>query len=188
MKSSSKNPFFPDAAPLSLSAILESILFVRSEPATLAELARLVKRSEDDVREALGELETDLEGRGVVLLQGSGRYQLGSHPGNAAYIETLLEEELGGELSRPALETLAAIAYRGPIGRADIEYLRGVNCSFILRSLLLRGLIEKTEDGKDGRSFLYRVSFDFLRLLGVKRLEDLPHYGEYHKVVVGDKP
>ena len=161
-----------------LSAIVESMLFVHGEPLTIKRLAALAKASEEEVRAALAELAGHLEGRGVVLLEKDGAWQLGSHPACAPYAEALAREQFGEELSRPALETLAVIAYKGPLSRPDIEYIRGVNSSFTLRALLMRGLAERRDNPKDSRGFLYDISIEFLKHLGLGRREDLPRYGE----------
>ena len=88
------------------------------------------------------------------------------------------------------METIAIIAYKGPLTRLDIEYVRGVNSSFIIRNLLMRGLVERVENPKDARSYLYKVSFDFLKHLGVTGIEDLPQYQEFKKsrIEVLEKP
>jgi len=187
---------------LFLSAIVESILFVHGEPMALHRLAAVAQAGEREVRTALSSLAKNLEGRGLVLLEKDGAWQLGTHPAAAAYVETVARDQFGEELSRAALETLAVIAYKGPLSRPDIEYVRGVNSSFTLRALAMRGLVERTDNPKDGSApleagrpeaavavpaagrpltgqrFLYRVSMDFLKHLGLSRMDDLPRYGE----------
>src|SRR3989344_4897557 len=96
----------------------------------------------------------------------------------APFIEKLIKSDFDEDLSQAALETLAIISYRGPVSRAQVEDIRGVNCSFILRALSIRGLIERKENPEDHRSHLYQVSFDFLRQMGVSKLEDLPNFSE----------
>ena len=85
-------------------------------------------------------------------------------------------------LTPASLETLAIIAYLGPCNRALIEYVRGVNSTFILRSLMIRGLVERKPDPKRMNTFLYQVSFDFLRHMGLTRQGDLPDYEKYRKL------
>jgi len=193
-----------------LSAIVESILFVYGEPLGIKRLAVIAQASETEVRDAIAALAKNLAGRGVVLLEKDNAWQLGSHPASASYVEKFARDQFGEELSRPALETLAIIAYRGPLSRADIEYIRGVNSSFTLRALAMRGLVERADNSKDsrapleasrpaaavavpsagrsltGQGFLYRVSIDFLKHLGLSRMEDLPRYEELSKVSVGE--
>lgn len=161
-----------------LSAILESILFVHGEPMVLERLAKIAGVTRDEVRVALAALVKSYEGRGLTLVEKDGAYQLGSHPAHTPYVEALARGEFGEELSRAAMETVAVIAYKGPTSRAEIEYIRGVNSSFTLRALLMRGLIERVGNPKDVRAFLYRVSIDFLKHLGLRRMEDLPRYEE----------
>jgi len=148
---------------------------------TLEKLIKIAKAKKEAVLEALEELKKDYEGGGLAILTKDDRYQLGSNSKNTKYIEELVKSEFSEELSKAAIETAAIIAYKGPLTRAEIEYVRGVNSSFTLRNLLMRGLVERIENPKDARSYLYRVSFDFLKHLGVTRIEDLPRYEEYKK-------
>lgn len=164
-----------------LKSIIESILFVYGEPISLEKLTKAVKSKKEAALEALEELKKEYENRGLALLEKDGEWQLGSHPANAKYAEDLIKSEFSEELSRAAVETIAIVAYKGPLTRAQIEYVRGVNSSFTLRNLLMRGLVERIENPKDARSYLYRVSFDFLKHLGLTRLEDLPQYEELKK-------
>ena len=156
---------------MNLKSILESILFVYGEPIEAAMLTELTGRSEDEVTAALSELEREYQTRGFTLIKKDGAYQLGTNPENAIYLDQLVKSQFSQELSRSALETLAVIAYKGPVARPQIEYIRGVNSAFTVRSLLMRGLIERVENPKDARSFLYRVSFDFLKHMGVTTME-----------------
>ena len=162
----------------------ESILFVHGEPMAIKRLAAITQASEEEMRDALAALAKNLDGRGLVLLEKDEEWQLGSHPLAAPYIEKLARGQFGEELSRPALETLAIIAYRGPLARADIEDIRGVNSSFTLRALMMRGLIERTDHPRDARGFLYRVSMDFLKHLGLARMQDLPRYDELAAIAI----
>lgn len=166
-----------------LKSILESLLFAHGEPLSLAKISKTLCADEDDTRSALQELAAEYtqKERGLILLEKDGEYQLGSKPEHAAYIDKLVKSEMSEELSKAAAETLAIIAYKGPISRAEIEHIRGVNSSFTLRNLLLRGLAERIENPKDARSYLYRISFDFLKHLGLAKIEDLPQYKELHK-------
>jgi len=79
------------------------------------------------------------------------------------------------------LEVLSIVAYRGPISRMDVEAIRGVNCSFTLRSLLMRGLLERIDNPADNRSYLYKISFDFLKKMGVESVEKLPDFENLSK-------
>ena len=168
---------------MNLSSILESILFVHGEPLDLERLAAIAEKPADEVRAALGQLAQGYEDRGLVLVEKDGAYQLASRPAAAPYVEKLVKGEFSEELSRAALETITVVAYKGPLTRAEIEYIRGVNSSFTLRSLLMRGLVERVENPKDARSYVYQVSIDFLKHLGISRIEDLPEYEALTKQV-----
>jgi segregation and condensation protein B len=169
-----------------LSAIIESILFVYGEPMEPARLARITGADEESVREALGRLKDALRGGGLVLMEHDGAWQMGTHPDMSPYVEALARGQFGEALSRAALETLAVVAYRGPLSRPDIEYIRGVNSSFTLRNLMIRGLVERAEYAKDGRGYRYRVSTDFLKYLGLEGIGDLPRYEELTAMLAGD--
>ncbi|MDP3779022.1 MAG: SMC-Scp complex subunit ScpB [bacterium] len=169
---------------MNLKSIIETILFVRAEPTDIKTLVKHSKHSEEEVRAALAELADDYSERGFVLLEKDGSWQFASNPTNGSYIEELVKNEFTQELSRSSLETLAIIAYKGPISRIEVEYLRGVNSSFTVRNLLMRGLIERVENPKDARSYLYRATFDFLKHFGLTSMEHLPRFGEFNKQVI----
>lgn len=164
---------------MALKSIIETILLVHGEPISLEKLARSVRAEKKEVEQALRELEEEYKERGFVIIRHGNSYQLGSNPANAAYIEDMVKDEFSEELSRAALETVAIIAYKGPLTRAQIEYVRGVNSSFTVRNLLMRGLVERIDNPKDARVYLYQISFDFLRHFGITKREDLPHFEEF---------
>ncbi|MBU6415298.1 SMC-Scp complex subunit ScpB, partial [Patescibacteria group bacterium] len=164
-----------------LVSSIESILFVSGEPVSSEKLKKICNASEEDVENALEKLRADYENRGIALIQKENKWQLATAPANAHIIEQMVKSEFTEELSRAGLETLTIVAYRGPLTRAAVEYIRGVNSVFTLRNLLMRGLIERVENPKDARSYLYSVSFDFMKTLGITRLQDLPRYEELQK-------
>jgi segregation and condensation protein B len=135
---------------------------------------------ESDVEKSLKELANDYaqNNRGLRLVFFDNKVQLVIAPESREAMEKLVKSEFEEELSQASLETLAIIAYKGPVSRVAIENLRGVNCSFILQSLAIRGLIDKRNNPKDGRSYIYNVTFDFLKHLGLNQIEDLPNYNE----------
>ena len=163
-----------------LQSIIESILFVNGEPIKKAKLFKILseKVQIEDIEkciENISEKYSKAES-GLTLIKKDNEIQLVSNPENAQYIESLVKSELQGSLSSAALEVVSIIAYRSPISKAEIEAIRGVNCSYTLRNLLLRGLIERNSDPRDGRSYVYSVSFDFLKKLGVDGVKKLPEY------------
>ena len=91
-------------------------------------------------------------------------------------IKQITKEELTKDLGKAALETLAIVLYQGPISRADIDYIRGVNSSFILRNLMIRGLIERMNNPNDPRGYLYRPTFELLSHLGITSVKELPEF------------
>ena len=103
-----------------------------------------------------------------------------SSPENAELVQEFIKDETTGELSRPSLEALTIIAYRGPVSKIDLDRIRGVNCSLILRNLLLRGLIEGKFD-KQKQETYYTVTLDFTRFLGLSEIKELPDFEKLNK-------
>lgn len=164
------------------SAALEAILFVANKPLALNELSKLFSLKESEVETLLEELIGEYQERqgGLRLIKSGTKYQLVTAPETAAIVREFLQDEMSGELTRPSLEALTIIAYRGPIAKIDLDRIRGVNCALILRNLLIRGLIEEEFDKQKNETY-YRVSLDFIRYLGVNRVEELPDYEKLHQ-------
>ncbi|MBI3627343.1 MAG: SMC-Scp complex subunit ScpB [Candidatus Sungbacteria bacterium] len=159
-----------------LKSKIESILFLSGEAMTARQLEKVLQSKSKDVVQALEELESEYAGRGIRLLKNNDEWQFGTAPENSDILEDLVKGEFSAELSKAAAETLAVIAYKGPLTRAEIEYIRGVNSSYSVRNLMLRGLAERVENPKDARSYLYRVSLDMLKYLGLENREALPNF------------
>lgn len=170
---------------MNLKAKLEAILFVSLKPISLIRLASICEAKNTEVEIALKELTQDYKEResGLCLIENQASYQLTSAASTAELIKTYLKDETSGELSQPSLETLTIIAYRSPISKTELEKIRGVNCSLILRNLLLRALIEEKFDKKKGENS-YILSLDFLRFLGVSRVEELPDFSKLNTLEV----
>ena len=162
---------------------IEAILFFKGEPVSIKKLADVLKVSVEDINSAILNLKNNLTNRGIVLQENNGEVTLGTAPEMSSLIENLQKEELNRELSKAALETLSIILYKNGAGRALIDYIRGVNSSFTLRALSVRGLIEKTTDPKDNRRYVYKPSFELLSFMGVKSVEELPDYAEVLKSI-----
>ena len=128
-------------------------------------------------------MKENLKLRGIVLQEKENDLMLGTAPELSGFFEDLQKEELNRDLSKASLETLSIILYKNGASRADIDYVRGVNSSFTLRALSVRGLIEKITDPKDSRRYIYRPSFELLSYMGVKSVEELPDYGEINKSI-----
>lgn len=158
-----------------LSAIVESLLFVADGPTTITQLATALEVAPREIETALVELETLYQSRGLSLQRLKDRVQLTTASTVAAPIERFLGLESAQHLSRPALETLAIVAYQQPVTRPQLEAIRGVNCDGVIKSLLSKGLIE--ESGRTegpGRPILYVTTPDFLQHFGLSSLDQLP--------------
>ncbi len=155
---------------------IEAILFYKNQPTSLKSLAKILDKSESEVREGLENLKKSLENRGLTLVENEGEYSLATSNQNSELINKIAKEEISGDIGKAGLETLSIILYKGSASRRDIDYIRGVNSTFILRSLLVRGLVEKTENEKDGRAFLYKPTLELLAFLGVESLSLLPEF------------
>lgn len=164
-----------------LAKCLEALLFVHGEPMGVDRLAKLTERTKTQIQEALVGLDKALSGSALVLVWRDDLVQLATRPQFAKDVEVLVKEEVSRDLSRAAAETAAVIAYRGPMTRSAIDYIRGVNSSYTLRNLLIRGLIERKSNPKDSRTYIYNISIDFLKFLGLSRLEDLPGHADFAK-------
>lgn len=156
---------------MTLESRIEAVLFWKAEPLTVKKLAEILDEDEEEVSSALKDLEKNLEGRGVSLISWENEYTLTTAPGVSALIESLTKEELVKDLGKAGLETLSIILYKGPVTRADIDYIRGVNSAFILRNLSIRGLVVKENN-------VYRPTVELLAHLGIKSISDLPNISE----------
>jgi len=165
-----------------LAQLLEAALFSAARPLTAEELSTLDQDATlADVRTALEQIREhyDFEQHGVELVEMAGGHQILTRPVHAAAIERAQFSVRTPKLTAAALETLAVIAYRQPVGRAEIEEIRGVSAGGVLRSLQERGLIEVVGRGEAlGRPLLYGTAPMFLELLGLRDLADLPRAEE----------
>ncbi|MDD5464683.1 MAG: SMC-Scp complex subunit ScpB [Candidatus Moranbacteria bacterium] len=161
-----------------LKSAIESILFVSGEPVSLNKIAKVTDSTVPEIESALEILKDEYASgkRGIVILRKEQEVQMATDPENAQLIDQLVKSEIQENLSRAGLEVLSIIAYRGPITRVEVEAIRGVNCSFTVRSLMMRGLLERIENPKDNRGYLYKISFDFLKKMGIDSVDKLPDY------------
>lgn len=168
---------------MNLTRNLEAILFIAGDPVPIAQIAGALKCSALEARAAVDELKRTYEQRdaGLRVARSPEGVQLTTAPEAGALVESYVKAGMRERLTPAAAETLAIIAYRGPISRAGIEAIRGVNSVFTLRLLALRGLTLRKPHPKDPRRFVYELSAEFLRQLGVTRPEELPEYAELHE-------
>jgi segregation and condensation protein B len=171
---------------MSIKNKIESLLFISAKPIAIKQLADLIKAEEGEIKQAGEELMADYkqEHRGVQIIKNGNKLQMVSSPDYATLIQEFIQEETAGELSRPSLEALTIIAYRGPISKGDLDRIRGVNCALILRNLLIRGLIEAKTDKSET---FYNVTFDFIRFLGINDINELPDFERLHQNEIIDK-
>lgn len=163
---------------MQLESKIEGLLFYKGEDVQIKKLAELLKTTTEEVEAALLKLEESLSGRGLVLVRKDDSVVLGISGELSSIIEGIRKDEVTKELTKSSLETLSIILYKNGVSRSEIDYIRGINSSFILRNLLVRGLIEKIVDPKDNRRLLYRPTFDTLSFMGVTSIEQLPRYNE----------
>ena len=162
-------------------AQLEALLFYHGEPTSHDDIAKFLGIQKKDVLNLLREYEDNLsrrDGGGLELLHSGSLVQLVTRKEYADVFKKLQDAELKEELTPAALETLSVVAYLGPLTRPEIDYIRGVNSSFMLRALFLRGLIERLKGGKRG-AFQYSASFEFLKHMGINGQEELPEYDKH---------
>jgi segregation and condensation protein B len=160
---------------LSTHSLIESLLFVASEPVRVDRLSVALGISVEQTEEALQALDQEFVHRGLRLQRKGERVQMVTAPEAAECVRRFLGLEVGGKLSPSALETLAIVAYRQPVTRAQIEAIRGVNSDSVLRTLINHGLIE--EQGRleqAGRPIIYGITFEFLQQFGLSSPDQLP--------------
>lgn len=163
---------------------IEAVLFALGEPVTVKELASLTQETTEAVTAGIESLRATLRDRGVVLVEAHNGYTLGTTAEASSMLDTIRKNELGKELSKSSLETLAIILYYNGATRSDIDFIRGVNSNFILRNLVMRGLIERTEYAEDSRKSFYVPTLDLMTHLGVSTISELPDFASIHKMFV----
>ena len=162
-----------------LKSKIESLLFIAGKPLAPKDIAVILgeKAAVKDVNAAVDELIKDYEeqNRGVRIIKNASAAQMVTSGDNAPVVQNFIKEETAGELTKPSVEALTIIAYRGPVAKLELERIRGINCSLILRNLMLRGLVEEKIDVKKKETY-YSVTLDFLKYLGVSEAAQLPDY------------
>lgn len=165
---------------MKLDSKIEALLFYKGEGMKIKELVKLFANekniNKDSIEEALTELKEKLSERGIQLMRKDDEVMLATSPEMSEMIEQIQKDELTKDLGKAGADTLSIILYKGPITRAEIDYIRGVNSASILRNLLIRGLVEKVSNPKNQRSFLYKPTFELLSFLGIKSIEELPEF------------
>lgn len=180
----------PDAAttddgsvlPDELVSAIEAVLMVAERPIEPRLLAQLVEASVESVEATCAVLDEQYraQGRGFILARVAGGYRYQSHPGKAAYVERFVLEGQTTRLSAAALETLAIVAYKQPISRAQVASIRGVSVDAVMRTLNQRGYIaEVSRDPGPGQAVMYGTTSIFLERLNINSILDLPELGDF---------
>lgn len=160
-----------------VTTTIEAVLFAAAKPIKLTDLQKHLELSQEVLREAIDDIARrfNVPTSGIHVMEQEGSVQFVSNAQTGEQTAKFLKKESSGPLTRPSLETLTIIAYRGPITKPEIELIRGVNCSLILRNLLIRGFIEEAMD-KERLQPVYTLTHTFLQAIGTNNLQELPDY------------
>lgn len=174
-----------------MKSAVEALLFISGSPLSVDRLKGIFEEAtKEQIETQLESLRQDYSSRGagVMLSEVAGGWQLATCPENAAWIRKFKTVKVSTKLSRPALETLAIIAYKQPITRTEVEAVRGVNIGGIIRNLMERRLV-KIVGKKDvpGKPMLYGTSTEFLQYFGLKDLSSLPTLKEFQELEAGEE-
>lgn len=166
----------------SLKGRIEAILYVSGEAVSIRDMAKALQISEPALKKALNEIrdEYDYEQRGFLLKRFGDKVQLATRPLYSEDVVRLLQPVQQQSLTQAAMETLAVVAYKQPVTRAEVEAIRGVKCDYSLQSLMIKGMIDEV-GRKDtiGRPILYGTTDKFLSHFGIQTLEELPPLPEH---------
>ena len=157
-----------------LDVQLEGVLFYKATPMKRTQLCKLFSIDDEALSAALNALQDRLKTGATRIILTDQEVQLVTAPALDELIESIRKDELKRDIGKAGAETLAIILYRGPISRAEIDRIRGVNSGFILRNLLVRGLIERDQDG---RSYTFSTTPALMAHLGITNKTELPNYG-----------
>lgn len=175
-----------------LKSIIECLLFVYHQPLELKRLEEIIGGVDTQtIRQTINQLkdEYEKEKRGMQIIEVAGGYRMVTRPDYAAWVKMLFKTKLRFRLSRPALETLAIIAYKQPIIRAEIEAIRGVNVEYTLHSLLEKKLIDAAgRSDNPGRPLQYETTNEFLAYFGLRDLSELPQLKEFKDIIESEAP
>lgn len=162
---------------MKLDVLIEALLFYKAAPQNKQKLTKLFAVSTEELDAALTELKNRLTNGAIRLIETDTEIGLATTPELSEFVESLRKQDLTGDIGKAGAETLAIILYREPISRVEIDRIRGVNSSFILRNLLMRGLI--TRESITGNGYQFRISPALLQHLGVENKRSLPQFSEF---------
>ena len=159
-----------------LTSQIEALLFALGRPVSRTELEKWLGIGAVEVEAVVAKLQH--RGGGVALVDDGKTVELRAAPETADVIEKVRKEEYSRDIGGAGLEALAAILYRGPLTRSEVDFIRGVNSSQTLRTLTMRALVRRIPNPKDERSYVYEPTTELLATLGVARAEELPNFAE----------
>lgn len=159
----------------STAQTIHALLFATADSYTVAGLSALLSVSAEEIEAGLQNLSESLEGQGIMLVREGTTVTLATRPEHSSLLETIRKEELSKELSKASAETLAIVVYRPGATKAEIELIRGVNASYSIRALSMRGLIEAKSAG---RGLVYHPTLTLLEHYGVQHTAELPQFAE----------
>lgn len=158
-----------------IKSIIESILLVAEKPVSIKELATVTAVQMSEIQKASSELIESYKGKGIRIIKKGDLLHIVSSPENSDYIAKYLNEELRSDISKAALETLAIITYKQPVTRSEVEEIRGVNSDYLVRNLMIRGLVgEVGRKEAVGKPILYGTTVEFLQHFGLENEDQLP--------------
>jgi segregation and condensation protein B len=166
---------------MELHVQIEALLFYRAAPQSKQRLIKQFQTTEADLEQAIETLRQRLQSGALRVVESESEIALTTAPELADFIESLRKADLTGDIGKAGAETLAIILYREPISRAEIDRIRGVNSSFIIRNLLTRGLI--TRESITGNGYQFRITPALLEHLGVTRKQELPRFVEFQNAI-----
>ncbi len=164
------------------AVLIRALLFTMGKPMSKNDLSQKLDISKEAVEQAVQALRETHDG--IVLIDDGQTVELRSAPEAGILIEKIRKEEQSKDIGRAGLETLAAILYRGPLSRSEIDFIRGVNSSYIVRTLLVRGLIRKIANPSDARSSKFEPTTELLAHLGILHVTELPEYDDVREKLI----
>jgi segregation and condensation protein B len=164
-----------------LDVLIEAVLFYKATPQKKAVLQKMFAVGEgEEWREAVDRLASRLQTGATRLIETETELSLATAPELAEFIESLRKNELKSDIGKAGAETLAIVLYREPITRAEIDRIRGVNSSFILRNLLIKGLVEREASGN---TYNFRITPTLLQHLGITKKSELPRFADFMNAI-----
>ncbi len=160
---------------MEITKYIEAILFMRGEPVKKSELTRILSIPQEEITEAVEVLEKELSNRGVRLMQTGDSLLLTTAPEVSGMLQSMAKDDISSEIGKAGMEVLTIVLYASPVNRRHIDYIRGVNSSSTLRTLVLKGIVERQKT-KSGQGFSYTPTAELLAFLGLSKTEDLLHY------------